>query len=96
MSAAEVITEALAAHRFYIGNCECGWPIPRNEPLLPAHETHQAEAVLAAIRAMTPEQQAEVIGGYVQESPGRVFTFDPATGEASDWRPEWVRVVRDV
>ena len=67
MSAVEVIAQALhrpSDERSEQGTpmCSCGHDLGWCE----AWEDHATGAVLAAIRAMTPEQQAELIGGEVE------------------------------
>ena len=45
---APTMAEVLAEHRLTIGRCTCGWQMPRNVPMLPAHEAHVAAALAAA------------------------------------------------
>lgn len=37
--------DVLAAHRLTVGRCTCGWRMPANVPMLPAHEAHVAQAL---------------------------------------------------
>ena len=63
-SAVEVIAEAVPHHEgctgWTLGEPSCCWCEDYRRGI--------AEAVLAAIRAMTPEQQAELIGGEVERA----------------------------
>lgn len=77
-SAVEVIAEAISQDMF--PGVE---PLPESGPVRDGY-MKVAEAVLAAIRAMTPEQQAEVIGGEVQPC-----SVNPECGHH-------VRIVREV
>lgn len=39
------VAKTLTEHRLTIGRCTCGWQIPHNAPMLPAHEIHVAEVL---------------------------------------------------
>jgi hypothetical protein len=90
VSAVEVVAEALAAHQRTTGmavtmgwTCRCRWYYdgPRS-PL--AIYAHQAEAVLAALAAASPQVQAEAIGGRHERGVSRTGSvFERAVGP---WR----------
>ena len=70
-SAVEVIAEALGEHgpsMEQANTCYCGASVHDDSD----YRQHLSQSVRAAIRAMTPEQQAEVIGGEVERA-----SFDP-------------------
>lgn len=49
-------------------------------PPLPGHEGHCAQVVVNAVRLMSPEQLAELIGGAVETAWIRTFTKDGSGG----------------
>jgi hypothetical protein len=84
----EDVTRALAEHRLLVTHCRCGWPVPRNVPLLAAHEAHVADVLTSLSDERLAQAEAKVEPllrlASLWDSVADRLCDDPATAEIGD------------